>query len=83
MSVDDAIKRICTRGQRTLMVKLDIENAYSIIPVHLTDRLLLGMVWKGELYLDSAFRFAFDRHPRYLTVWHMHSSGLWNPKGLI
>ena len=43
-SMAEAIKWICTRGQRTLMAKLDIESAYRIIPVDPTDRLLLGMV---------------------------------------
>ena len=73
-SVDEAIKRMHAWGWGTLVAKLDVESAYCIIPVHPTDRLSLGMVWKGELYLDLALPFGLDRRPKYLTVWQMHSS---------
>ena len=55
--MDEAVKAICTLGRGTLMANLDVESAYQIIPVHPTDRLLLGMAWKGKLYIDSALPF--------------------------
>ena len=65
MLVDEAIKWIRSRGWRTLMAKLDIESAYRSIPVHPMDRFLLGVVWKGELYmyLNSALLFGLQLAP--------------------
>ena len=68
MSVDEAVKRIRTHGQGTLMAKLDVESAYRIIPVHPTDRLLLGMVWKDKLYIDSALLLSLRSAPKSSTV---------------
>ena len=42
-----------------LMENLDVESTYRIIPVHPTDRLLLGMMWNGKLYVDTALPFGF------------------------
>ena len=44
-SVDDAAAEICAMGRGTLLAKLDIKNAYHIVPVHPEDRLLLGTKW--------------------------------------
>ena len=53
-SVDHAVQRIMSYNRGALLAKLDIESAYRIIPVHPDDRSLLGMVWKGRLYVDSS-----------------------------
>ena len=46
-SVDDAVQHIMSYSRGVLLAKLDIESAYQIIPVHLDDCPLLGMIWKG------------------------------------
>jgi len=46
-SVDDAVKMLLTLGKGALMAKLDLKEAYHMVPVHPQHRPLLGMQWKG------------------------------------
>ena len=39
------------------MAKADIKAAYRRVPVHPDDRLLLGMKWKGECFVDAMLPF--------------------------
>ena len=81
-SVDVAVRMIRMRGLGTLMAKVDVESAYRIIPVHPTDRLLLGMVWKGKLYIDSALPFGLRSAPKIFNSvadafqWILESQGV-------
>ena len=63
MSVDDIIDGIMTYGRGTLMAKFDIESAYCIVPVHLDDRFLLGMQWRGNFFIDLALPFGLHSAP--------------------
>lgn len=36
------------------MAKVDVKSAYHNVPIHPADRYLLGMVWEGGLYVDTA-----------------------------
>ena len=56
-SVDQAIRAIREKGRGTTMAKFDIESTYRLVPVHPDDRHLLGMQWRGKLYVDSALPF--------------------------
>ena len=55
VSVDDAVTAVQQKGPGAQLAKIDIRNAYRIIPVHPEDRWLLGMtlmllvVWAVEL----------------------------------
>ena len=51
--------RCCGNDDGALLVlaKFDLESAYHMVPVHPQDRLLLGMVWKGQRYADGALPF--------------------------
>ena len=44
-------------GRGTLLVKVDIESAYRLIPVHPDDRWLLGTKWENLLYIDPMLPF--------------------------
>ena len=57
MTVADAVEVIAEQGQGTLLAKVDIRSAYRIIPVHPEDHQLLGMVWEGSLFVDTALPF--------------------------
>ena len=46
--IDDAVALIICKGRGTLLAKVDLENAYPMVPVHSDDCLLLGMEWKGQ-----------------------------------
>ena len=63
-SIDDAVELVLKMGKGTMLAKLDLESAYRIVPVHLQDRLLLGMKWDGKLYIDSALPFWLTLGPK-------------------
>ena len=44
-------------GAGALMAKLDVQSAYHLLPVHPTDRALLGIEWRGKLYADGMLPF--------------------------
>ena len=52
-TVDSAVQKILQLGKNTLLAKIDIEHAYRNIPIHPSDRRLLGMHWNGALYVDT------------------------------
>ena len=66
-SVDAAVRIIMAMGPGVLLAKFDIESAYRLIPVHPDDILLLGMMWKDKLLVDTALPFGL----RYSTQWQM------------
>ena len=55
--VDDIVPVIHRLGRGTLLAKLDIQTAYHMVPVHPDDGQLLGIVWKGCIYIDTALPF--------------------------
>lgn len=63
MSVDDIIDGIMTYGRGTLMAKFDIESTYCIVLVHLDDRFLLAMLWRGHFFIDLALPFGLRSAP--------------------
>ena len=38
-------------------------GAYRIIPVHIRDKRLLGMKWKGRIYIENTHHLAFAQPP--------------------
>ena len=67
-SVDEAVSRICALGARAQLAKFDVESAYRIVPVHPDDRHLLGMEWKGKLYVDTALPFGLRSAPKIFSA---------------
>ena len=63
-SVDEAVRLIREKGTGAQLAKLDLESAYRMIPVHPDDRLLLGMEWKGQLFVDTALPFGLRSAPK-------------------
>lgn len=64
--VDHIICLVSQYGQGALMAKFDIEAAYRNIPVHPSDRFLLGMMrWPGKYYVVLAVPFGL-RSAAYL-----------------
>ena len=81
-SVDDAVRSILDLGLGALIAKLNIENAYRIVPVHPTDRLLLGMSWKGQIYIDTVLPLGLRSAPLIFTAvvdavqWMLETQGV-------
>ena len=68
VSVEDVVSTILQLWRGTLMVKVDIKSAYRLVPVHLEDRLLLGMEWQGRVYIDTSLPFGLCSTPKVLTA---------------
>ena len=58
ISTDDAISRILALGKGALLAKMNIKSAFRLIPVHPSDRHLLAMEWKDNIYLDTCLPFS-------------------------
>ena len=61
--VDDIIRMVIRYGQGALMAKFDVEAAYRNIPIHPSDRHLLGMKWRNQFYVDLALPFGLRSAP--------------------
>ena len=67
-SVDDAVNIIQQLGRNTLLLKLDIKDAYRIVPVHPADYHLLGIRWDQATYIDRSLPFGLRSAPKILTA---------------
>ena len=67
-SVDDAVNIIQRLGRGTLLAKLDLRDAYRIVPVHPNDRPLLGMQWRDSIYIDTALPFGLRSAPKIFSA---------------
>ena len=47
-SLNDAVKLIRQLGQGAQLVKMDLKDAYRMIPVHPEDQHLLAISWEGR-----------------------------------
>ena len=56
VTVDDIAARIRKLGRCSLIAKCDIKHAYRQVPVHPQDRILLGMRWRNQYYVDTRWR---------------------------
>ena len=63
--MDEAVRNIL---KGTLLAKCDIKHAYRNVPMHPQDRLLLGMQFKGQLYVDTTLPFGLRSAPKLFTV---------------
>ena len=66
--IDTAIEHILTTGPGTLLTKIDIKNAFQLLPVHPADHHILAMKWNGQLYIDTCLcPLAYAQHLICLT----------------
>lgn len=56
-SMDEAVGIILSMGQGTQLVKIDLKDAYRMVPVHPDDHHLLGISWGGSVYIDRCLPF--------------------------
>ena len=67
-SVNAAVATVLSKIVGVKLAKFDIENAYRIAPVHPDDRSLLGMAWKGQLYIDTDLPFGLHSSPKIFNA---------------
>ena len=68
VTVEDATRGIVNYGTGVLLIKIDIRNAYRVVPVHPDDRWLMGMLWEGSLFIDIALPFGLRSAPMIFTA---------------
>ena len=68
VKVDEVADTILRLGSSTELVKIDIYNAYRIVPVHPDNRPLLGMKWQGKLYVDTTLPFGLRLAPKIFNA---------------
>lgn len=80
--VDDAVELILQLGPGTELVKLDLKNAYRMVPVHPEDHHLLAVSWEGKTYVDRALPFGLRSAPKIFSAvadmvsWVLHCAGI-------
>lgn len=72
-SVVDAARMMLQFGKGALLAKIDVASAYRIVPVHPADRFLLGMSWKGKVYVDRQLPFGLSSAP---AIFNAYADGL-------
>ncbi|XP_065918904.1 uncharacterized protein [Dysidea avara] len=68
ITIDTAIKHILMLGPGTLLAKLDIKNAFRLLPIHPADRHLLTMRWNNHLYIDTCLPFGLRSAPKLFNI---------------
>lgn len=68
VSVDDAARAVVAMGRGARLAKVDIKSAYRLVPVHPEDRLLLGMAWDGQVFVDSVLPFGLRSAPKIFSA---------------
>ena len=63
ITVDQIIRSVSRLGKGALMAKFDVESTYRDVPVHPSDRHLLGMKWHNQYYVDLALPFGLRSAP--------------------
>ena len=82
LKLEEVVHAIGRKGKGALLAKMDLESAYRIIPVHPSDRHLIGMEWKGKVYVDLALPFGLGSAPKIFNSvadaleWILHRFGI-------
>ncbi len=81
-SVDNAVQFITSLGQGTQLVKLDLKDAYRILPIHPQDHHLPGIRWQDQIYIDRSLPFGLRSAPKIfsafadMVAWCIHCQGV-------
>ena len=67
-SVDEAVSVITQLGRGTHLIKLDMSNAYRVVPIHPDDQPLLGIQWQGCTFIDRALPFGLRSSPKIFNA---------------
>ena len=68
ITIDNAIQKILELGTNTLLAKIDIKNAFRLLPVHPADRHLLAMEWRKHVYIDTCLPFGLRSAPKLFNI---------------
>ena len=62
-SIDAVADKVLSLGKGTFIAKMDIKQAYRMVPVNPTDRWLLGMRWEDQVFVDKTLPFGLRSAP--------------------
>ena len=62
-TIDDTYNILNELGSGALMNKIDLKNAFQLIPVRAEDRNLLGTCWRQLFYIDTCLPFGLRSAP--------------------
>lgn len=81
-ALDAALRFIKQLGRNTMLIKVDLRNAYRLVPIHPQDRHLFGVRWDDQVFVDQALPFGLSSAPKLFTAvadaigWALLQSGL-------
>ena len=67
-SIEDASLAMHALGQGAQLAKIDIRDAYRIIPVHPEERPFLALSWEGRVYIDCQLPFGLASAPAIFSA---------------
>ena len=67
-SVDNAVEIIRGLGLGTELVKMNLKDAYRVIPVHPQDLHILGIQWCGDTFVDWSLSFGLRSATKIFTA---------------
>ena len=67
-SIEDASLAMHALGQGAQLAKIDIRDAYRIIPVHSEDRPFLALSWQDRVYIDCQLPFGLASAPAIFSA---------------
>ena len=82
ITVEDVAAVVAHLGAGTLLVKVDIESAYRLVPVQPQHRPLQAMLWKDQLYVDPMLPFGLRSTPQNFNAvadalnWQLRQAGI-------
>ena len=56
--MDDALRLIRTLGPRCHLLRMDLKDAYRVVPIHPDDQHQIGILWEGGVCVDCSLLFA-------------------------
>ena len=69
MLTDLAVKLVQALGQDATLAKIDLKDAYRIVPMHPEDYQLLGISWEGQTYfVDRTLLFGLCSSPKIFNA---------------
>ena len=68
ITIDQIVDELIHLGPGAQMAKVDIKQAYRIIPVHPDDRHLLAVQWEGQTLVDKVLPFGLRSAPLIFTA---------------
>ena len=67
-TMDNVMEVVRDLGRGTQLVKMDLSEAYRIVPIHPDDHYLLGIKWQGDVFIDRSLPFGLRSAPKIFTA---------------